>query len=219
MQKNYGQNDEEIARYVADLYPESDEMKSIRVRSLKAGLPPIHVGPMDGVHLGILTRAIGARRAVEIGTLAGYSGVIIARALAPGGSLDTFEFDSRHAEIASATFREFGCEKQVKIWVGAALDNLPQLKGEFDLVFLDADKTSYPAYLDWAAENLRVGGLLVADNTVAWGFIATKSALPEMHKADILALREFNKRLAAHQRFTSTILPTGEGLSVAVKIG
>ena len=109
---------------------------------------------------------------------------------------------------------------RVQIFVGAALDNLPKIKSEgpFDLVFIDADKTGYPAYLDWAVENLRVGGVFLADNTFAHGLIADPAAESGPRAESVKAIREFNRKAAQNLRFRATILPTGEGLTMGVRI-
>src|SRR5262249_52086334 len=155
------------APYVEELLePEDAILREIRDRSAQEGLPRIAVGPFDGRHLEVLARMAGARRIVEIGTLGGYSGVCLARALPPGGKLDTFEYEPKHARVAEESFRRAGVADRVRIHVGPAIDRLPEIEpeGPFDLVFIDADKGGYPAYLAWATRNLRVGGTVVADN-------------------------------------------------------
>lgn len=222
MNKAYSNTDPAISDYAGELYSAEEAPKAeIRSRAAKAGLPDIHVSPMDGLHLHVIARACGAKKAVEIGTLAGYSGVWIAQALPANGKLFTFEYDPRHAKLAEETFRKAGVLSKVDILVGPALQNLGKIEpeGPFDFVFIDADKVNYIAYLEWAAKNLRIGGVLMADNTFAFGLIAEKSRkkLGE-HAENVFALREFNQKLANHPKFRSTILPTGEGLSLAVKV-
>jgi caffeoyl-CoA O-methyltransferase len=210
-----------IADYVQKVFnPEDSLLADVRERAEKAAIPSIHVGKMDGLHLEVLTRASGALKAVEIGTLAGYSGVCLLRGMGPKGKLFTFEYESRHAEVARETFHKAGVDKQVEIFVGEAVRELPKINalGPFDLVFIDADKISYPKYLQWAAENLRVGGLLIGDNTFAWGMIADDEFDNSEDEASARALRAFNQEAAQGGRFRATILPTGEGLTVAVKL-
>lgn len=222
--KSFGASDEALARYAAETFqPEDRLLADIRRRAEAAGLPPIHVGAMDGLHLEVLTRAFGARRVVEIGTLAGYSGVCLARAMPADGRLHTFEFESRHAEVAAETFRAAGVMEKVRIHVGPAIENLRAIEGEgpFDLVFIDADKVSYPDYLRWAGKNLRVGGAVLADNTFAWGMIAQPAGSIEdaEDRAAAEALRAFNREVAAPGGpWRATILPTGEGLTLAVRV-
>ena len=220
MSKLFGQNDPRIVEYFEKEFAVHDPvLDEIRDRAGRAGLPNIHVAVTDGLHLEVLTRAFGAKKVVEIGTLAGYSGVCILRALPKDGKLYTFEFETAHADVARETFKKAGASDRVELRVGAAIEKLPEIEkqGPFDLVFIDADKTSYPAYFEWAAKNLRSGGAILADNTFAWNQITDTTFEDDETRDAIFALREFN-RLAAHDpRFRSTILPTGEGLTLAVK--
>lgn len=217
MVKTFAQGNEEIERYAEETFePEDAILKEIRKRASDSGLPDIHVSPMDGLHLEVIARAAGTKKAVEIGTLAGYSGICIARALPQDGCLFTFEFEPRHAEVAAESFKKAELSQKVQIFIGPALENLKKIEsqGPFDFVFIDADKVSYPAYLEWTAKNLRAGGVFLADNTFAFGKIADK----ESQIADVKALREFNHQAAHHTHLRSTILPTGEGLTFGVKI-
>jgi caffeoyl-CoA O-methyltransferase len=212
---------EKLADYLKSTFrPDDESLKEIRTRAKESRLPDIHVGEMDGLHLEVLTRASGAKKVVEIGTLAGYSGVCLLRGMGTGGMLYTFDADHRHTEIALESFAKAGFSKQVKAFVGPAIQNLSKIENEgpFDLVFVDADKAGYPDYLRWAADHLKVGGLLIGDNTLAWGMITdTKFEDPEDEQA-VGALRQFNQEAAQNGRFRATLLPTGEGLTVAVKI-
>ena len=214
--KDYGAaSDDNLLKYLARVFkPEDSVLKEIRERSLKAGLPEIQVGSMDALHLEVLTRAVGARKAVEIGTLGGYSGTAIARGLGEGGRLHTFELEQKHADLARESFRKAGVLGRVTLHVGPALERLPKCEsdGPFDLVFIDADKDSYPGYLAWAARHLRVGGVVLGDNAFAFGEIADgKGAGP-------VAMRRFNQELAQGGHFRATMLPTGEGLAMGVKV-
>jgi caffeoyl-CoA O-methyltransferase len=211
----------ELSHYLEKTFhPQDDVQREIRQRSQKRELPNIHVAEMDGLHLEVLTRACGAKKAVEIGTLGGYSGVCIARGLAAGGVLHTFEFEPKHAEVARESFTKAGVIDQVKIYVGPAIENLNKIESEgpFDLVFIDADKVSYPAYLNWAGKNLRLGGLLIGDNTLAWGQITDEQFDSIEEEASVRAIQKFNFEAARGGRFKTTLFPTGEGLTVGVKI-
>ncbi len=201
-------------------HPEDPILAEIRTRSVERGLPQIHVGPMDGLHLEVLTRVSGAKKAVEIGTLAGYSGVCIARGLGQGGTLFTFDADRKHMEVAQETFQKAGVADRVRGFVGPAIQNLAKItpEGPFDLVFIDADKANYPAYLEWAAENLRIGGIVLGDNTLAWGMLADEKFSDAEDEEAVLALRKFNQSIAGSGRFRATMLPTGEGLTAGVKV-
>ena len=218
--KGFGQGAPALAAWAEEVYrPEDEVLREIRRRSQAAGLPPIQVGAMDGLHLELLARAAAAVRAVEIGTLGGYSGVCLLRGMGPRGRLDTFEREPRHAEVARASFERAGVAAQVRLHLGSALDLLPSIEadGPFDLVFIDADKSGYPAYLAWAERTLRVGGLLLADNTFAFGHVHDPASAGE-DRAAAEALARFSERLAGGGRFRATLLPTAEGLSLGVKV-
>ncbi len=218
--KGFGQGSDVLAGWAESVYrPEDDVLREIRERSAAAGLSPIQVGAFDGLHLEVLARAAGARRAVEIGTLGGYSGVCLLRGMGDEGFLHTFEREPRHAEIARESFRKAGVAGRVEIHVGEAHELLRDVEreGPFDLVFVDADKLGYPAYLAWAEAHLRVGGLVLADNTFGFGHV--HEARPAGESAEAMAaLRRFSERLARGGRFRATMLPTAEGLSLGVKI-
>jgi caffeoyl-CoA O-methyltransferase len=194
-------------------------LREIRERSVAAGLPAIQVGRFDGLHLEVLARAAAARRAIEVGTLGGYSGVCLLRGMGAAGLLDTFELEPHHADVARRSFERAGFADRVRIHVGRASEQLSRVEreGPFDLVFLDADKIGYPAYLAWAEDHLRVGGVLLADNTFGFGHVHEER--PEGESAEAMAaLRAFSERLAQGGRFRATMLPTGEGLSFGVKL-
>lgn len=219
--KSFGQGNPQIGEYVANLLGPSDPaLEEIEARTAAAKLPPIQVAPLDGRHLEVLARASGAKKAVEIGTLAGYSGLCLLRGLPSDGHLDTFEISEAHAVQARVTFEKNAVADRVMVHVGAARDLLPTIsaKAPFDLVFIDADKVNYVVYLEWATANLRPGGILIADNTFAWGEIAFEPHGDSPEAAAVTALRRFNKVLADSPDYRVTMLPTGEGLTLAVRL-
>ena len=191
IKKVIGGTETKIVNYLETVFqPEDQILKEVKDRSEKRGLPAIQVGKMDGLHLEVITRATGAKKAVEIGTLGGYSGICIARGMGQEGKLYTFEYEPTHAEVARESFKKAGVLEQVELWVGPALENLPKINpyGPFDLVFIDADKVSYAHYLKWAAENLKTGGVVLADNTFAWGLIADEDFETVEDEAAVKAL-------------------------------
>lgn len=218
--KAFGQGSDALAAWAEGVYrPEDEVLREIRERSAAAGLPPIQVGRFDGLHLEVLARACAARRAVEIGTLGGYSGVCLLRGMGEEGFLHTFESEPRHAEVARESFARAGLAGRARIHVGPAAERLREIEAEgpFDLVFVDADKRGYPAYLGWAERHLRVGGLVLADNTFGFGHVHEERPADESAEA-MAALRAFSERLARGGRFRATMLPTAEGLSLGVKL-
>jgi caffeoyl-CoA O-methyltransferase len=219
MNKVFGSEDARVSDYVTSVYaPEDDVLAEVRARSAAAGLPDIQVAALDARHLEVLARANGARRAVEIGTLGGYSGVAILRGLTSDGTLDTIESEPRHAEIARESFRRAGFAARARVHVGLALEVLPTLvaSGPYDLVFIDADKEGYPLYLAWAADNLRPGGIVLLDNAFLFGHLPETPA--GERAVSIRAMQAVHEMLARSGRFRATPLPTGEGLAMGVRI-
>jgi caffeoyl-CoA O-methyltransferase len=175
-----------------------------------ASMPAIQVSSSEGKLLGLLLRMIGARRVVEVGTLAGYSAIRMARALPDDGKLYSLELEPHHAEVARANIVAAGLEQRIEVRVGPALELLPQLAllGPFDAVFLDADKQGYPEYAQWAAANLRSGGLLLADNSYFFGQLLADSPAAA-------AMRRFHESVP--EAFDSTCVPTPDGLVVGIR--
>ncbi|MEO6327031.1 MAG: O-methyltransferase [Thermoanaerobaculia bacterium] len=203
----------EILSYVGDLHARHDAGLSAAFAAPQSeDMPAIQVGPSEGKALEIFLRLVGARRVVEVGTLAGYSAIRMARALAPGGHLFTIEFEPRHAEVARSRIEAAGFADRVTVLVGAGLDVLPTLvdQGPFDAVFIDADKTNYDGYGRWAAANVRPGGLLLGDNAFLFGRLLEQS--PEA-----AAMRRFHEEAALH--FDTVCLPTPDGLLLGVRKG
>lgn len=176
----------------------------------REGIPAIQVGPAEAKTLHLLLRLISAKKVVEIGTLAGYSGMWMARALPENGMLYTIEANPKHAEIAQRDFDAAGLSSRVTVLVGKGVDVLPTLedRAPFDAVFIDADKASYDHYGRWAARNLRPGGLLLGDNAYFFGNLLDESD-------EAAAMRRFHEEAA--RAFDTVCLPTPDGLLLGVK--
>jgi caffeoyl-CoA O-methyltransferase len=200
--------------YIAGLFAREDDLlASLREEADRSGLPPISITPDEGRLLQVLLTAIGARRVLEVGTLGGYSAIWMARALSPTGSLLSLEIDAGHADFARRYLRRAGLEPRVEIRVGRALDLLPALDGEkFDAMFIDADKEPLPTYFDWGLRLVRPGGLLIADNALWGGRVFD----PTIEDSATSGVREFNRRLATDPRVTGIVVPTHDGVAIAV---
>lgn len=184
--------------------------------SRAAGLPPIELSAQSARLLYLLTRIAGARRVLEIGTLGGYSTIGLARGVGPEGSVVTLERSARNAEIARHNFQRAGVADRVDIVVGAALDTLPRLSGDFDLVFVDADKENNSAYLGWAIELGRPGTVVVVDNVIRAGRILD----PGAEDLQARAVRDMLEMMGAHPRLEAAAIQTlgakgWDGLAVA----
>jgi len=198
-----------VDQYVTHLLVKEDAALTQSLQdSAAAELPAIAVAPPQGKFLHLLARSMRARRILEIGTLGGYSTIWLARALPADGRLITLEFEPRHAQVAGQNLRRAGVAEKVEIRIGAAADTLQQLIAEkqppFDLIFIDADKESYPQYLELSLALSRPGTTLIADNIVREGeLINPDSTDPRVH-----GVREFCQKLSKHPRLNSTVLQT-----------
>jgi predicted O-methyltransferase YrrM len=173
-----------------------------------AGLPAISVSAPQGKFLKLLAQSVGARRILEIGTLAGYSAIWLAQALPLGGTLITLEVDPTHASVARANIARAGYSEMVDVRVGPAIDSLTSMvnaaDGPFDFIFIDADKPSYPRYLPLAVSLSRTGTLILADNIVRKGAVIE----PDHSDPRVHGVREFNELVARHPRLDATLLQT-----------
>ncbi|NEA18243.1 O-methyltransferase [Streptomyces halstedii] len=190
------------------LVEEDDALRAVAAHSGASHLPEHQVAPNQGKLLHLLARIQGARTILEIGTLGGYSTVWLARALPADGRLVTLEADEGHAAVAAANIAGAGLDGTVDLRVGPALDSLPALAdegaGPFDLVFIDADKPSNPAYLDWALRLTRPGSVIVGDNVVRDGAVID----PASTDPRVQGVRRFTELIAAHPRLTATTIQT-----------
>ena len=197
--------------------PEDDGLRSALASAKEAGLPEIQISPIQGKFLQLLAAMCNAHKILEIGSLAGYSGIWLARALPAGGRLITLELDPIHANVVRQSFERAGVSDRTEVRVGKALDTLPQLQNEapFDLVFIDADKPPYPQYLDWALRLTRPGSIIVADNCIRGG--AAFQSPKDEYSAGIA---EYDQRIANDPRLVSLALAMDDdytdGFAIAV---
>jgi predicted O-methyltransferase YrrM len=208
--------------YFNDLFAPHDPALDAAIQSTAdAGMPMINVAPNQGKLLHVLALAAGARTILEIGTLAGYSTIWLARALPAGGRMITLEADPKHAEVARANIARAGLADVVDLRLGPALETLPRLAeeghGPFDLVFIDADKPNTAPYFEWALKLTRRGSLIIADNVVRGGDVIDAGSAD----AGVQGIRRFNAALAAEPRVAGTALQTVggkgyDGLAIAV---
>ncbi|HYY79144.1 MAG TPA: O-methyltransferase [Actinomycetes bacterium] len=200
-----------IATYLAELtVVEDDVLRHARDRAAAGGMPPVSADA--GAFLRFAAGWTGAQAAVEIGSGAGYSGVWIARGLAPKGVLTTIEADPDHQRRAKESYEEAGVTGRVRSILGRALEVLPRLSdGAYDLAFLDAVKAEYPEYLDHALRLVRPGGVILADNVLWSGRVADA----KVTDPDTEGLRSYSRRIATDRRLDSVILTIGDGLAVS----
>jgi predicted O-methyltransferase YrrM len=206
-----------VDRYICELLVRPDPaLEAARA----SGLPAHDVSPNQGKLLQLLARIQGAASILELGTLAGYSTIWLARALPPGGRLITLETEPDYARVARANIERAGLGEVVEVLAGPALDTLPKLDGPFDLIFIDADKRSNAEYLEWALRLSRTGTLIIADNVVRDGAVIDAAS----EDPSVQGVRRFYERLAAEPRVSATGIQTVgskgyDGFAIAVVIG
>jgi predicted O-methyltransferase YrrM len=198
-----------VDRYASDLLVRPPETLDAALHAAEAaGLPAISVSAPQGKFLMLLAQSVGARRILEIGTLAGYSAIWLARALPPGGSLVTLEVEPRHASVARENIARAGFSDVVDLRLGPAIDTLTSMVAggmpPFDVIFIDADKPSYPEYLPLALALSRVGTVIIADNVVRKGAVLDADSGDER----VQGVRQFNELVARHPRLDATLLQT-----------
>ena len=212
-------NDEQISdlkEYVDALFVREDAvLRGVRQRTVTQGLPAINLEPHEGKLLQLIVRLCGARRVIEIGTLAGYSAIWIARGLPADGMLVSIEKSETHANVARENLAQARLSDRARVVQGEGLPMLRKLADDapYDLLFIDADKVNYPAYLAWAAENLRIGGVVAAHNAFWDGAVLNPQTV------DDHGMARFNEALAHHPAFDSTIIAIGDGMALGVKTG
>jgi len=213
---------ESVDQYInALLVEEDDALRGTEVSIKDANIPQISISPNQGKFLHILAKLCNAKKILEVGTLAGYSTIWLARALPKDGSLITLEFDPKHADVAQKNITRAGLDPMVDIRVGKALETLPQIEkegiGPFDMIFIDADKPPYTEYFQWALRLSRRGTLIIADNVIREGKVLDPNSTDEM----VNGVQRFNDVLAKNTAVTATIIQTvgtkeHDGMAIAV---
>ncbi|OWA33001.1 methyltransferase [Saccharibacillus sp. O16] len=194
---------------------EDELLLGIRKAIREAGMPEVSVAAGYGNLLTLLVSLSKARKVLEIGALGGYSGVCMARGLSADGKLTSLELQPEYAELAQSHLAQAGFGEQTRYLIGPALDSLIKLKADgetFDFFFIDADKGNYLHYLELALELAEPGAVIVADNLLLRG----RTLNPDKNGPAVLAVREFNRRLAEDPRLMSSLLPAHDGLAVAM---
>ena len=202
------------------LRTEDDALTAAREAAEAAGLPAIEVSAQHGKLLFLLATAMRATRVLEIGTLAGYSTINLARGVGRGGRVVTLEYEPKHAEVARENLQRAGVGDRVEVIVGAALDTLPKLADRdetFDLIFIDADKENNVAYVEWAIQLAAPGSVIVVDNIARFGRVLNPAA--DDHQAR--GVRDMLEMMGEHPRLEAAAIQTvgtkgWDGFAVAI---
>ncbi len=213
------QTPDPIYKYIQQLYESQDQgLGSVLERLESSGRLGINVGVVEVQLIKILFRLYQPKKIVECGTLFGYSAIQMLKALPKDAHIFTIERDLVAAKEALLSFQELKVSTQISLLAGEVDDQLKKLSQDspFDAVFIDHNKAGYISVLEWAEKNIRKGGLIIADNTLLWGEVAG-GAVNRASKKQLEVMRDFNLRLSDVEKYTSILVPTSEGLSIAVK--
>jgi len=207
----------EVEDYMRTLVVRHDEpvLLEMEREGKERGFPI--VGRLVGVTLEVLARSIGTRRVFELGSGFGYSGYWFSRAVGPEGELHLTDGDPRNERKALDYLARAGLDGPVRFHVGDAVESLQATEGEFDVVYNDIDKEGYPSAWAVGRERIRVGGLYLCDN-VLWSGRVVDGAPEDERTAETRAIREHNRMIADDKRYLSTIVPTRDGVMVALRV-
>jgi caffeoyl-CoA O-methyltransferase len=202
---------EEIEQYAEAHTTAPTELLHRLAEETKATLerPTMLTGTIEGRLLELLVFGLGARRVLELGTYSGYSAISMAAALPPGGHIDTCEVDETHAAVAKRYIEEAGYSGRITIHLGPALETIARLEGDFDFVFIDADKVNYMAYYEALLPRIANGGLMAIDNTL-WSGRVLEAEQDESTKAIV----ELNDHIAADGRVVAVQLSVRDGVTL-----
>lgn len=206
--------EEQAALYAAahSLQPTELQRELIAETASLGRVAGMQIGPLQGAFMTVLATALRPRLAVEVGTFTGYSALCVASALDPGAQLLCCDVSEEWTSIARRYWERAGVADRIDLRVGPALDTLRALPPEppIDLAFIDADKSSYPAYYDEIADRLSPGGVILVDNVLRGGTVADPASDDDATEA----MRAFNGHVAADERTRTVLLPIGDGLTM-----
>ena len=209
-----------IQKYLNKTFSKEDDLlKKIRELSITTNVAGMQISAYEGGILQFLCQALKVKKAVEIGTLHGYSSLMIARTLPPGGELFTLDIDKTRQEKAQQLIAKDPAGSKIQFLNGPALESLKTLEKQspFDMVFIDADKPAYLDYLHWSNKNLKSGGLLMADNTFLFGAVYGEPERTQTSSEALKVMQKFNEEVASSGQYISTLIPTTEGLTIGIK--
>lgn len=208
---------EDSYQYICDLFPAEDEfLRELNAEAETAGIPAIQISPEQLAFLQVFLRAMNARFVLEIGSLAGYSAIGMARALPEDAKVVCIEIEKRSVDFIHKKAEEAGLSHKIHLVNGNALDVLKDLEPGFlfDFVFIDADKPNYAAYLELSLPLTRKGGVIAGDNALAWGKISDLSNT----EPDVIGMQNFNRALSEHPQLQGCVVPVGDGMAMGVKL-
>jgi predicted O-methyltransferase YrrM len=212
---------EDLAQYIRSVtLREPEILKRLREETSKLPNAMMQIGPEQGQFMGMLIRLLGAKLTLEVGVFTGYSSTAVALALPDDGRIVACDVSEEYTSIARRYWREAGVEHKIGLRLAPAVETLDGLlaegkSGAFDFAFIDADKENYDRYYERALKLLRPGGLIAVDNVLWHGKVLD----PSVQDADTRAIRALNEKLHGDERIMVSLLPIGDGLTLACKRG
>lgn len=205
-----------IVDYANELFGVEDELlRTLRREAADDGIPAIQISADQAAFMQVLLKSIGAQEVLEVGTLAGYSAIVMARALPLDGRVTTIERDPFHAEFAREMIRRAGLERNIDVIIGSGIDVLEKNlegTGPYDFAFIDADKVNYVRYLELILPMMRTGGIIAGDNAMAWGRIAET----DVDDQSVQGMQAFNLAMSRNPLLHSALVPIGDGMCIGV---
>ncbi len=197
---------------------EDEDLRRLREETASHPMAQMQISPEQGQFMTLLLELIGARKTFEVGTFTGYSAMCMAKAMGPAGRIVALDVSEEYTSIARRHWAKAGVSQQIDLRLKPAAESLAAMvaageEGTYDFVFIDADKTGYDTYYEYALKLLRAGGLIAIDNVLWSGRVADAAEKSD----DTVALRNLNAKIVADQRITMCLVPVGDGLTLARK--
>lgn len=209
----------EIFNYLLDNFSAEDEfLVNLKKEASEQGIPEICISPEQGRFLQFYLKSINAKYVLEIGSLAGYSAIVMARALPSDGKVIAVELNPRNAEFIKLQAEKAGLSHIIEVVNQDAQNFVKDFKPDYELdfVFIDADKRAYHKYFDYTAPLVRIGGVICADNALAFGMIAQEN--PESEPKNVNALKRYNEKVINDKGFFTTLVTMGDGMAMSLKL-
>lgn len=210
-------NREYIDTYIQSLINDEDEkLEHFRKQCVERNLPIIH--KEVGQYIKLVINQLHAKSIIEVGTNVGYSSIFMSNVMNNEGKVVTLERSEKFYEEALKNIQGFGLEKNIEVYFGDAVENLDKIDGTFDMAFIDAAKSYYKTFFDKCSMKMKSGGIIISDNVLYQGMIATDELVVRRKKTLVRNMRNYLEYISNDERYITTVLPLGDGLAVTLII-
>lgn len=208
-------NREYIDTYIQSLINDEDEkLEKFRQQCIERSLPIIH--KEVGQYIKLVINQLHAKSIIEVGTNVGYSSIFMSNVMNNRGKVVTFERSEKFYEEALKNIESFNLEKNIEVHFGDAVENLDKIEGTFDMAFIDAAKSYYKTFFDKCSMKMKSGGIIISDNVLYQGMIATDELVVRRKKTLVRNMRNYLEYISNDERYITTVLPLGDGLAVTL---